>query len=328
MRVLKVTNMYPTDERPHFGIFVRQETESLRRLGIDVDVLFVNGRAGKLNYLRGFGRLWRRLREREYDLIHGHYIFGGLIARAQTRYPVVLTHHGAEVFMTWESHLCHLFTRYFDSVIVRTQEMKDKLGVDDAYIIPGGINMETFRPLPADECRSRLDLPANKKLVLWAGEKRGEKRFELAAQAMERLKQRVSDVELVPLSGRPHALVPHYMNACDVLVLTSEAEGSPNVVKEAMACNVPVVATAVGDVRELIGGTDGCFVTSQDPAEIAAKLEAALAFGRRTDGRRAVAPLELDAISRRIIDVYRDTLAAHGRRDVALGPARRGSWQR
>src|SRR3990172_2642666 len=130
MRVLKVTNMYPTDERPHFGIFVRQETESLRRLGIDVDVLFVDGRAGKLNYLRGFGRLWRRLGEREYDMIHGHYIFGGLIARAQTRYPVVLTHHGPEVFMTWESHLCRLFTRYFDSVIVRTQEMKEKLGGD------------------------------------------------------------------------------------------------------------------------------------------------------------------------------------------------------
>ena len=313
MRVLKVTNMYPTDERPHFGIFVRQETESLRRLGIDVDVLFVDGRGGKLNYLRGFTRLWRRLREREYDLIHGHYIFGGLIARAQTRYPVVLTHHGPEVFITWERHLCRLVTRYFDSVIVRTQEMKDKLGINDVHIIPGGINMEKFRPLSVEECRSRLGLPQGKKLILWAGEKRWEKRFELASQAMERLQRRVPGVELVPLSGRPHALVPQYMNACDVLVLTSEAEGSPNVVKEAMACNVPVVATAVGDVPEIIGGTAGCHVCSLDPDDVARKLEAALLFGGRTRGRDAVAHLELDVIARRIEDVYRRTLAARGR---------------
>ena len=325
MRVLKVTNMYPTEDRPHFGIFVRQETESLRRIGVDVDVLFIDGQASKLNYLRGYRRLWQRLREREYDLVHGHYIFGGLIARAQTRYPVVITHHGPEVFMSWEKYLCRLFTRWFDTVIVRTDEMRTRLGVKDAHIIPGGINMDLFQPRDKQKCRAQLGLPAAKRLVLWAGERRGEKRYRLASAAMSILQERMPDAELVPLSGMPHTNVPDYMNACDALVLTSEAEGSPNVVKEAMACNVPVVSTDVGDVREIINHTAGCYLCKMDPADIARKLHLALSFGRRTNGREAVGHLELDAVSRRIMDVYEQTLSASGREHAALSPVPRGS---
>lgn len=328
MRVLKVTNMYPTEERPHFGIFVRQETESLRRLGIEVDVLFVDGKGGRLNYLRGFTRFWRRLREREYDLIHAHYIFAGMIARAQWRRPVVLTHHGPEVFITWERHLCRALTRYFDSVIVRTEEMKQRLGYNDVTIIPGGINMDKFRPMPADECRMRLGLPAGKRLILWAGEQRWEKRFELASQAMELLGERVPDVELVPLSGMPHWLVPQYMNACDALMLTSEHEGSPNVVKEAMACNLPVVATGVGDVPEIIGHTEGCHICRLDAPDLARKLEAALAFGGRTRGRDAVAHLDLETVARRIADVYERTLAARRKATAPIAITPGGTRQR
>ena len=325
MRVLKVTNMYPTADQPHFGIFVKQETESLRRLGVEIDVLFVDGRRSKLNYLRGFARLWARLREQEYDLIHAHYIFAGLIARAQTRCPVVLTHHGSEVFRTWESYLCRLFTRWFDAVIVRTEEMKTKLGVKEAHVIPGGVDMGRFRPRPQAASRRELGLPPEKRLVLWAGEhRRPEKRFDLVAQAIEELRRRRDDVELVLLSNRPHALVPQYMNACDVLVLTSDAEGSPNVVKEAMASNLPVVATAVGDVPQVIGDTTGCYLCRQDPSDIARKLELALASTERTRGREAVAGLELETISRRIIAVYRETLAACGREDVPLAATPRG----
>lgn len=326
MKVLVVTNMYPTPDRPHFGIFVQEQVNSLRRLGVEVDVLFLNGKASKLNYLKGFARLWKRLREEEYDLIHAHYIFAGLISRAQRRLPVVLTHHGPEVFMTWQAHVCRLFTRWFESVIVVSQEMKEKLGVEGAYVIPCGIDTASFRPAAAPDLRADLRLPRDKKLVLWAGEhQRPEKRYEIVVQAMQMLKQRLPDVELVLLSGRDHSLVPNYMNACDVLVLTSDAEGSPMVIKEAMACNLPVVSTRVGDVAEVIGSTEGCYICSQEPADVAEKLESALNRGGRTDGRRAIADLDLDAISRRIIDVYRDTLAARGRkaslpRTSAAGP--------
>ncbi len=99
MKVLVVTNMYPTPEQPAFGIFVQEQVRSLREAGVEVDVLFVNGRKSRRNYLWGFFRLWGRLLTRRYDLIHAHYIFSGIIARAQLLYPVIVTYHGAELFL-------------------------------------------------------------------------------------------------------------------------------------------------------------------------------------------------------------------------------------
>lgn len=318
MRVLVVTNMYPQPETPAFGVFVEDQVESLRRLGVDVDVFFMNGRKNKLNYLTAYLRLWNHLRKNRYDVVHAHYIFSGLVARAQWQAPVVLTHHGPEVFMTWERHVCKAATWAFHKVIMVSDEMKERLPYEDAKVIPCGVNLERFAPMDKLEARRQLGLPLDKKLVLWAGEYfRPEKRYEIVEAAMQTLTAEDPDVELVCLSGHPHTEVPTYMNAADVLLLTSDAEGSPMVVKEAMACNVPVVSTAVGDVAEVIGGTDGCHITSQDPADVVEKLKLALAFGKRTDGREAVKRMDLDAISRRIIEVYEEAISERGGRVAA-----------
>lgn len=309
MKVLVVTNMYPRPEAPSHGVFVGDQVESLRRLGVDVDVLFMNGRANKLNYLAAYPRLWRQLRTKKYDVIHAHYIFSGLVARGQIGTPVVLTHHGPEVFMTWERHVCRVATPWFDKVIMVSQEMVDRLGYEKSFVIPCGVSFERFKPVPKEEARAHLGLPQDKKLVLWAGEPfRPEKRWDIVEETMRRLKSEDPDVDLLLAAGRPHDDVPLYMNASDVLLLVSDAEGSPMVVKEAMACNVPVVSTATGDVAAVIGGTEGCHITTQDPADVVARLKLALAFGRRTTGREAVSHMELDAISRRIIAVYEDAI--------------------
>ncbi len=251
LRVLVVTNMYPRPEAPSHGVFVGDQVASLRRLGVDVDVFFMNGRGNRLNYLLAYPRLWNTLRKKRYDVIHAHYVFSGLVARAQWQAPVVLTHHGPEVFMTWEKNVCHLATPWFDRVIVVSPEMRERLGYKDAIVIPCGVDMQRFSPISQKEARLQTGLPQEKKLVLWAGEHfRPEKRYEIVEEAMRRLSAEDPNVELVLLSGRPHADVPVYMNAADVLLLTSDAEGSPMVVKEAMSCNLPVVATDVGDVAD------------------------------------------------------------------------------
>ncbi len=314
MRVLVVTNMYPRPEAPSHGVFVGDQVESLRRLGVDVDVLFVNGRGNKLNYVAAYPRLWNALRKKRYDVIHAHYVFSGLIARGQWHTPLVLTHHGPEVFMTWERHVCRVATPWFDRVIVVSPEMAERLSYANSIVIPCGVNLERFAPMPRDEARARIGLPEDKRLVLWAGEYfRPEKRWDIVQEAMALLKAGDPNAELVLLSGHSHDDVPVYMNAADVLLLVSDAEGSPMVVKEAMACNVPVVSTAAGDVANVIGRTEGCFVTSQEPRDVVEKLKLALAFGRRTNGREAVQDMELDEISRRIIAVYEGLVRSRGR---------------
>jgi len=213
--------------------------------------------------------------------------------------------------MTWEAHVCRLATRWFDEVIVVSPEMRERLRVPRAKVIPCGIDLDRFRPMPQEEARRLAGLPSGKKLVLWAGEyQRPEKRFDIAERAFAILAAHDPSLELVLLSGKPHSLVPIYMNACDVLLLASDAEGSPMVVKEAMACNLPIVATPVGDVPQVIGGTEGCYLCSQDPDDVAGKLEQAFAFGQRTNGREAVRSMDLMEISKRVITVYEEAVGS------------------
>jgi glycosyltransferase involved in cell wall biosynthesis len=193
--------------------------------------------------------------------------------------------------------------------------MKDKLRCSKAAVIPAGIDLELFKPMSQQECRQLLDLSTPKKLILWVGEYlRQEKRFDLVTEAVTRLQQRVPDAEFVLVTGKPHSLIPLYMNACDVLLLVSDAEGSPNVVKEAMACNLPIVSVPVGDVPDIIKGTEGCFMCTQNAVDVAEKLELALLRMRRTTGREKVMRFELGQTSRRIIQVYWNALADRKKR--------------
>jgi glycosyltransferase involved in cell wall biosynthesis len=127
----------------------------------------------------------------------------------------------------------------------------------------------------------------------------------LVEAAMARVREALPRAELVLLSGKPHAVVPDYMSACDALVLTSTFEGSPMVVKEAMAANLPIISVRVGDVPEVIGETPGCALAERDAADIAAKLVATLRQPQRTDGRSQIEHLRHDRIAAKIMEVYR-----------------------
>lgn len=329
MRILVVTNMYPAQDRPWFGVFVEDQVESLRKLGNEVDVFMVDGSKNRLQYPLGFPRLLNHLRKHKYDLIHAHYVYAGMVAKGQWKYPVVLTHHGPEtffnypgsgLFMSSQPAVCRWMTPKFDEVVVVSQEIKDKLSYEKAHVIPCGVDLDRFKPVPRDEARANLGLPMDKKLVLWAGNpRRPEKRYELVQAATEILQERDPSVELVLAADMPHSEVPMYMNACDLLLLVSDAEGSPMVVKEAMACNLPVVSTATGDVADVIGSTEDCHICTQDPADIAAKAELVLNPVRRTNGRENVKHFALENIARQLVDVYDKALA--GKSKVRFGQA-------
>jgi glycosyltransferase involved in cell wall biosynthesis len=136
------------------------------------------------------------------------------------------------------------------------------------------------------------------------------KRFGLAQEAVAGLDGRFA-AEMVGCGGVPYNLMPTYMNACDVLLLTSLHEGSPNAVKEALACNLPVVSVDVGDVRERVDSVEGSVVCEDDrPDTIATALAEVLSRSGRVDSRSAVSHLDERVLTRRVISVYRQAIHA------------------
>ena len=308
MKILVVTNMYPSPEEPTLGTFVQEQVESLRRKGVEVDVFFINGPRRTLNYLTGFLRYLLWPWTHHYDLVHAHYPLTGLIARAQARYPLVVTYHGIEVVYGWQGTLCKILAPFVDRLIVTSQRVRDELGMNRGTVIPCGVDLDLFQPQPRAEARALLGLPQDKKLVLFCAAMRPEKRFDIVQASIDLLRAQDPGVQLVIASGQPHHMIPHYMNACDVFVLTSDYEGSPMVIKEAMACNLPVVSVDVGDVRETISDTAGCYICEQTPEDVAAKLSLALERDERTNGRQTIEHFSLDHIADRLIAEYESVL--------------------
>lgn len=316
-RVLVVANLWPTPADPGYGSFVQEQMESLRPLGVEYEVLFINGRDSRWNYLHAYPELWGRLKNRQFDLIHAHFGLSGLVARCQFSLPLVITFHGDDVLgQPTRTGRITLMGRFFQvtsfllaplasAVIVQNREMQRRLKLASARIIPCGIDLDLFRPSDLQQARRALGLDLGKKYVLFAynpAEQR--KRFDLIEAAVARARKEVPEIEILQVRGRPHKDMPLYMNAADVLVLASMIEGSPLAVKEAMATNLPVIAVDVGDTRDLIGPTEGSYVVPRDAQSIADKIVEVCRRGSRTNGREWIAQWSTENIARQIMQVY------------------------
>ena len=316
-RVLVVTNLWPYEGDPSYGCFVQAQMESLRPLGVEYDVLFINGRESRWNYARAVPELWRRLRKKRNDLIHAHMGLAGWVARCQGRVPTIVTFHGNDVpgkvnrsgRMTLYGLLLQtssiVLARLVRSVIVQSAEMKRILRLDSARVIPCGVDLDLFHPMDRDEARRILGLDPKKKFVLFPynpGEER--KRYDLVEAAAERARARISEIEILLVNHLPQARVPLYMNAADLMVMASMMEGSPCAVKEALATNLPVVSVAVGDTPELIGSSQGNYLVPRDATAIAEKIVEVCLSGKRSCGRAQVERLSTEKVARQILEVY------------------------
>jgi glycosyltransferase involved in cell wall biosynthesis len=223
--------------------------------------------------------------------------------------PIVLTQHGIETQVGWTAPLCRWTSRFVHATVATSRRVRDALGRDDVVVIPCGVDDALFQPVPQAEARAVLGLPAEGPIVLFAGMRRPEKRVDLIEAAVRRVQGELSGVALLIAERVPHEEMPLYMNAADVLVLASEAEGSPMVVKEALACNLPVVSVDVGDVAELVRDAPGCQIVERSVDGLASGLLTALRRGARTDGRKVAAQVSLQAVAERLDGLFEDVLS-------------------
>lgn len=320
LKVLFVTNMYPDDRNPGSGAFVRQQAEQLRRAGHQIDVLHIQSDGARLKYLTSGIDVFSRTRAFSYDIVHAHYGLSGFPALFRHKTPLVITLHGSDALVghiqPWISKFVCAFA---DAVIVVSKGISARIAGE---VIPCGINLNLFNPRDRAEARLRLGLPPQGKLVLFPFDPRREiKRYDLARASVEALGD--PEIRLITVCGKSNEEMPWYYSAADVMILCSKSEGSPTSVKEALACDLPVVSTDVGDVREIMDGIEGCAICPDNVESLAREIKRVLdrPIGRRFEGHGSMQRYDQSRVVIEILRVYESVL-----RDRPAGqrsPARR-----
>lgn len=321
MRIL-VVSRYKSQYATHVLPFVAEQFASLKDAGCEAELFLLQG-----NYWKQWKALREKIHEFKPDVIHAHYGLSCLLTNLATRrVPVLSTYHGSDINVSSVrrfSKIAMWLSTWNIFVSKRNMELAEAVEGKKASLVPCGISVSDDQQQSRTEARKVLGWRANKKKILFAGAFDVEvKDPELAKQAIALLNDKMSrlclneplalnDVELIELKGYNRQQVNTLMCAVDCLLMTSKTEGSPQVIKEAMACGCPIVSVDVGDVAERIEGVDGCSVVkSREPREIAEALEKAIAFDGKTNGREKILEYGLtnEQVAKRIIDIYQDVI--------------------
>lgn len=304
--------MYPglTHNSAHTGIFIQEQVEALQELGVVFEIIAIDRSKGRLAYLKSIFAVNRRLlRRQDIDLIHIHYGLSGLFLLFNISFPrsrVIVTFHGSDIAKTSNKYVQRFISRQVARragvvILVNEADMAEvKNTGSQVYVLPCGVDTRFFRPATAAGQGVRIVFPS--------ASARPEKNFALFQAVFNILQKNISDIEYTCLESMTRTEVKNILQQSNLLLMTSTSEGSPQVVKEALACNLPVVSVDVGDVRNTLDGTITGFVSKEyDAAELAALCMAALNIPRwegRGPGR--IIELELDSfsIAKKLLGIY------------------------
>jgi glycosyltransferase involved in cell wall biosynthesis len=327
MRVLMVTSQLPTKNKPRTNAFVTRQIQSMRDIGLSVELLEIKG-ISQLKYIVGISQIWKLLKKA--DIIHAHYSYCGWLARIQHSLPIVISFMGddllgspghdgrATIRSRFEVQANRFFARFVDAVIVKSAEMARVIAPIKTYIIPNGVDLKTFFPMEINHARRDLGLKKGKKYILFPGDPDDPRKgFNLAQAAIHIARLHFSEpIEIITLRNIIPERVPLYFNACDVVLMTSLWEGSPNVIKEAMACNTPIISVPVGDVPQLLENVSVSEVCPRDPEEMGRALARILKCGKRSNGRDSIILKKLDqvTVAHRIHGIYKEVLSGQRNR--------------
>ena len=330
-----------SDKGGKFVPFIEEQIVALQQAGVEIIRYGVTGK-GVVGYLRELPALRRYIRDERPDIIHAHYGLCGLLANLQRMVPVITTYHGSDInkpsirrfskiAMRLSAHNIFVSARSaslamgneqwaIDNETNRQSPIANRLK-KRSTLLPCGVNI----PKPWTELQNKLVgqltlnqwvqgvLSKDAKNILFAGAFDNKvKDPELAKEAMNELEVKGVKANLIELKGYNRDQVNALMYNCDALLMTSKTEGSPQVIKEALACGCPIVSMDVGDVAERTSGVEGCHVVpSREPKDIAQALLQAIVYNGRTNGRDKIIEMGLsnELVAKRLIEIYKQVLA-------------------
>lgn len=315
MKILVVTNVYPSDKHPYHGIFVAEQLKAVKNKHNDVefDVLYVNGFAGKFQYLKSIWKIVRTINSGNYDLVHIHYGLVGMYLYWPfiKNVPTIVTFHGSDIQPKGGngkiSEMVSIHTaKKADAAIILNDEMETmvKPYCSNTIMIPCAVDIQTFKPLPKTESNKKVQI------VFPSNHERKVKNYPLFCEVLSILKSKYGvDAEERELKNMTRREIAQLYSNADLLLMSSKSEGSPQAVKEAMACNLPVVTTPVGDVKVLLNGVKNCYVSETHEAEELASLviKSLQQEGVGISGREQIIKLGLDeeTIANKVYDLYK-----------------------
>jgi teichuronic acid biosynthesis glycosyltransferase TuaC len=315
LKILHITNNYPTERLPIFGIFVKEQIDSLNKLDFKNEILFINGREkGKFEYLKSILSIKKRLKDEKYDLIHCHHTLSAIILILSGKFIK------NKVLVSFQNDPVHELGRYVFNVIkffidggIFKNNSKFITNTNFFYL-PNGVNLDFFKPLDMTMSRNRLGLDLNKIYILFVSSNyiRKQKRYDKFLKTLKILKDKYlyQNIEELKMINVERKYIPDYFNSANLHLLTSDFEGSPNSVKESLACNTPVVSTNVGDVKRLLGNMEASFVSEKNTAEELAYLVDKSLKKEIEEGTSQIIKLNLDSksVSIKLKNIYKSLI--------------------
>jgi len=312
MKVFTVTNMWPLKDFPYYGVFVKEQVEALQKHypNINNKIYFINGKKNKLNYIWSIFNINWLLLINKYDVIHIHYALSGifLLFNPFRKSRVILTLHGSDFYSkNFYKRLVYYVLKQTSIIICLNDTMLSQLKKHnkEIHLIPCGVDTEFFK---ASKSEVQEDVF---KVVFPSSKLREVKNYVLFDKIIQFLKvEHQLKIETIELNNKSRLEVNSILNSADLLCMTSLTEGSPQVIKEAMCCNTPIVSSNVGDVERLLKNVSNCYVIDsykvEDFSNVILKILKLPKENRVTNGRLKIFELGLNEknISSKIINVY------------------------
>jgi teichuronic acid biosynthesis glycosyltransferase TuaC len=307
MRILVVTNIYPTENRPFMSTFVKEQVESLRKYYPDliIDVRIIKGQRPRWEYIKEMLLLPAVVKRGKFDIVHAHFGLT-LVSLLFVRTPVVVTFHGSDLLVNPTKHVSRLLAPMASKVIVVAKKLQESLG--DGKVIPCGIDVRKFalplccknKPGPKMTREIKILFPSDPARII-----KGYGLFQSVCEEMKKKGYKVEEIHLVNIK---RANVHKIYWKCDIMLLTSISEGSPMVIKEAIAAKLPFVSVDVGDVKEFVKLINfGIIVHGRDSKMIAKaviKLITKIKFRALINNEKCLETIDQVNTAKRIKRVY------------------------